>query len=146
MVFQLRDLKLIPRAARFLLPGALLLLLCSAAAPATSPTAVLSERDPRKLVQILGDDDPQRRTQAAQALVAMGPAARPAVLQAFENDDPQIRLTALQLILKLPFDSPDDPPAVAGFLKQYGRPTAETRITYLRSVVSAAGPAATRIL
>jgi hypothetical protein len=122
-----------------------MLLLCCAAAPATSPAAT-SETDPHKLVQMLGDGDALRRTEAASRLIAMGHTARPALLQAYENDDPQIRLTAAQLILKLPFDQPDDPPGVAGFLKQYGRPTAGARVTYLRSVISAAGPAAPRIL
>ena len=147
MVFRLRDkpLKLIPRAARLLLSGALPLL-CSAAAPATSRTAVLSEADPQKLVQILGDSNPERRTQAAEALIAMGRAARPAILRACENDDPQVRLTAQQLILKFPFDAPDDPRGVIGYLTQYGHPAPATRASYLRSIVSASGPAAPRIL
>lgn len=146
MVFRLRDapLNLIPRAARLLL-ATVLPPLCSAAAPATVPSPV-PQSDPQKLVRTLGDADPQRRTQAAQALIAMGHAARPAVLNACENDDPQIRLSALQIILKLPFDHPDDPPGVVGYLTQYGHPAPATRASYLRSIVSAAGPAAPRIL
>jgi tetratricopeptide (TPR) repeat protein len=146
MLFRLRTTatNLVPRAGRIALRASLLLL-CAAAAPATSPTRA-TDSDPKKLVELLGSTNPLQRNQAAQALLALGHAARPALLHAYENDDPQVRLSAAQLILKLPFDQPGDPPAVAGFLKQYGRPTPTSRITYLRSVVSAAGPAAPRIL
>jgi tetratricopeptide (TPR) repeat protein len=124
-------------------------LLCMAAAPATkSTTAPVTKVDPatRELVDRLAAGNPERRAQAERDLLALGRAARPALLEAIESDDPQIRITASNLILKLPFDHPGDPPSVAGFLEKYGKPSVLGRISYLPSVWNAARDAGPRIM
>jgi hypothetical protein len=111
---------------------------------ATMPTSI--NANPAVLIAGLGAADPVERARCVHELIALGQTGRAALLGAMESDDPQVRLSATSLILTLPFDRPDDPPAVAGFLKKYGQPTATTRVSYLPAIVSAAGPAAPRVL
>src|SRR5687768_18623178 len=92
----------------------LLLPLAVAAAPP-------DDRDVRALVDQLAADDPAARERAATALVAKGRAARAALIEAMNGEDPQPRASASGLILRLPFDHPDDPPGVAGFTARYGQ-------------------------
>jgi tetratricopeptide (TPR) repeat protein len=92
------------------------------------------------LVNQLGADDPALRQQAARELVARGRAARPALIEAMNGDDPQLRGSASELILKLPFDQPEDAPGVAGFLQRYGQAVEPgTRVSYFPAITSAAG-------
>jgi tetratricopeptide (TPR) repeat protein len=130
--------------------GILILLIpCTAAAPETkSTTAPVAKIDPatRQLVERLAAGNPERRAQAERDLLAQGRTARPALLEAIESDDPQIRISASNLILKLPFDYPGDPPSVAGFLEKYGKPSVLGRISYLPSVWNAARDAGPRIM
>ncbi|MDB5321510.1 MAG: Tetratricopeptide repeat protein [Phycisphaerales bacterium] len=140
----------------------IIVLLCAiAAASSSSPTATAAPRATTAiigstttaspaaaatLVAGLGAADPAERERCGRELIALGQTGRVILLEAMESDDPQLRLSAADLILGLPFDQPEDPPAVAGFLKQYGRPTTAVRITYLPAIVSAAGAAAPRVL
>ena len=130
--------------------GILILLIpCTAAAPATkSTTAPVAKIDPatRELVERLAAGNPERRAQAERDLLALGRTARPALLDAIESDDPQIRISASNLILKLPFDYPGDPPSVAGYLEKYGKPGVAGRISYLPAVWNAARDAGPRIM
>src|SRR4051812_25663192 len=73
----------------------------------------------------LGADDPADRERAAAELLALGRAARPGLVAAMNGtgggEVPQVRLAAAELVMKLPFDRPDDPPAFAGMLERYGQ-------------------------
>jgi hypothetical protein len=89
-------------------------------APATSP-AVDAQ------IAKLGDADPTVRQLAADALVRLGAAARPAVLAASRGDDPQIADAAAQVLRSLPWSSPDDPPEVRKLLEPYGSATVADR-------------------
>jgi tetratricopeptide (TPR) repeat protein len=109
-------------------------------------TATAISSDPAKLIIGLASADPAERERCEHDLIALGQSGRAALLDAMESDDPQLRLGAADLILKLPFDRPDDPPGVAGFLKVYGTSVASTRVTYLPAIRSASGAAAPRIL
>lgn len=117
-----------------------------ATSPAASQPAATVTANPAALVAGLAASDPAERERSVHDLMALGAAGRPAILNAIDSDDPQLRLSAADLILRLPFDQPDDPPAVAGFLKVYGKPAASVRITYLPAILSAAGATAPRVL
>src|SRR5260370_13654764 len=84
-------------------------LIAMGATPAPDPAM-------QALVNRLASDDPSARQRAANDLLAKGRAARPALIEAMNGDDPQLRASASDLILKLPFDLPDHPPAGAGVL------------------------------
>jgi tetratricopeptide (TPR) repeat protein len=114
--------------------------------PAASQPAATVSANPAALVAGLAASDPAERERSARDLMALGSAGRAAILDAIESDDPQLRLSAADLILRLGFEQPEDPPAVAGFLKVYGKPAVPARITYLPAISSAAGAAAPRVL
>jgi tetratricopeptide (TPR) repeat protein len=127
----------------------ILAILCMAAAPATnSTTAPTTKIDPatRELVEHLAASNPERRARAERDLLSLGRAARPALLEAMESEDPQIRISASTLILKLPFDYPGDAPSVTRYLEKYGKPDAAARIRDLPSIWSAARDAGPRIM
>jgi tetratricopeptide (TPR) repeat protein len=103
--------------------------LCAAAAPTT---------DPARLAADLAHPDPATRAAAAQSLLALDRAARPALIVAMNGDQPQARATAAELILKLPFDQPGDPSAFVGMLARYGQATPPNRANYLRTIANLA--------
>ncbi len=70
-------------------------------APATRPLA-LEERVGR-LIDKLRSDDAATRQSAAEALTALGSAARPAILKLVKSDDPGLRRQAAQILLNLPW-------------------------------------------
>jgi tetratricopeptide (TPR) repeat protein len=99
--------------------------------PATAPAAqIASDHLPTIDSQIarLGDADPTVRQLAADWLVHLGAAARPAVLAASRGDDPQIADGATQVLRSLPWSMPDDPPEVKKLLDPYGSATVADRI------------------
>jgi len=57
--------------------------------------------DAAKLVRDLGADDFATREAAMKKLRAMGPAAAPALEQAADNDDPEVKMRARQLLQKV---------------------------------------------
>ncbi|HTW95301.1 MAG TPA: HEAT repeat domain-containing protein [Tepidisphaeraceae bacterium] len=81
--------------------------------------APAGESPPDALIDQLAADDSAVRQEAAQKLVSLGMAARPAVLAAMKDPDPQVRQEAEEIILKLPWAQPDDPPQVAQILNRY---------------------------
>lgn len=96
-------------------------LLLAAIAPATAP-------DTSALIQALTASDPAIRRNAAADLARLGPAARPALVDAARGDSPELRSRAAELLLKLPFDRPGDAPEVRKLLKDYGtKPAPERR-------------------
>ena len=88
--------------------------------PATQPTKQLAPAtqplDPAvsALIKQLGDDDARKRDQAATKLREMGTTALPALAQAMNADDAQIRITAEDLLndIKNP-RKPEEKPPVA---------------------------------
>ena len=83
--------------------------------PATIPTTQPVDPAISALVKQLGDDDARKRDQAAGQLRQLGVKALPALTQAMNSDDPQIRITAEDLLsdIKNP-KKPDEKPQVAG--------------------------------
>jgi tetratricopeptide (TPR) repeat protein len=90
-----------------------------------------------RLIARLSFEDPVAREEAGRRILAMGRAARPAVLAAMENSwDPQTRYACQDLILKLPWASPEDPPGVAGILAHYGQAQVFHRVAAVRSIAA----------
>jgi tetratricopeptide (TPR) repeat protein len=52
------------------------------------------------------------------------------------GEQPQARVTASELMLKLPFDQPGDPSAFAGMLARYGQATPPNRANFLRTIAT----------
>ena len=91
----------------------------AASAADVSPTTTPTNDPVAGLVSELGADDAAARKTAAAKLVALGAAARPAVLQAAHSDDPETRAQAASVLLKLPWAMPDDPAPVREILAHY---------------------------
>ena len=88
-----------------------------AAQPLTRPAA---DEHITALIRQLGADEATVRQAAVNELLSIGPAARPAILKAIDSDDPGLRDEASQILLRLPWYLPDDPPAVRDVLSRYG--------------------------
>jgi tetratricopeptide (TPR) repeat protein len=95
----------------------------SHAAPATQDSGISA------LISDLSADDAAARRAAVDQLVNIGEPARPAVLKAAQSDDPEIRSQAAQVLLKLPWSEPDDPPDVKKILDQYTTYTPDQLVT-----------------
>ncbi len=59
------------------------------------------------------------RKDSARKLIEMGPEARPLLVDAEKSDDPQVRAAAGQILLKLPWFTASDSPAVRDCLQSY---------------------------
>jgi tetratricopeptide (TPR) repeat protein len=81
----------------------------------------------RSAVAALGSPDPARRNNAVKTLLALGADARHAVFEATRSDDPDVRVRASELLLKLPWYLPDDSPEVRRLLEAYGQSDVEKR-------------------
>lgn len=79
------------------------------------------------LIHDLADADPAICSAAMDRLQALGDAARPALLEALDSPDPQIRVQAAVVLLHLPWARPTDAPEVSQKLMSYGSLTAENR-------------------
>ncbi len=99
-----------------LLTVAGLTLALSAAARGAGPLPA----DPAGLVDCLIAPDPSRRSAAARELIDLARAARPTVLAASHGPDSVRAAAARAVLLDLPWDRPDDPPAVRNLLRNYG--------------------------
>lgn len=98
------------------------------AAPAhpTPATRPLGARIDRAIVGLTAGD-PAEREAAAKLLLDVGAMARPALLEASASEDPELRVRASELLLRLPWYMPDDPPDVRRLLAHYGQADAEKR-------------------
>jgi hypothetical protein len=65
------------------------------------PPVVKPDPAMQRLVGLLGNDDYQTRDRAAQALRAAGAKALPALRQAVENDDPEVRRQVNDLLVEI---------------------------------------------
>jgi tetratricopeptide (TPR) repeat protein len=102
-----------------------------AAAPTTAPA------DVNRLITRLSFADVDVRESAARQLVAMGRTARAKILMAAETSfDPQVRASAQGVLLQLPWTMPDDPPAVAGILANYGQPQVYHRTAAIQGLAA----------
>ena len=89
-----------------------LMIACSGAAPATAP----APPDIGRLIARLGDPSFHARKQATQALQHVGKAAIPALQEAVQTGEPEVRLRAQEILRTLeqrpvpdkPFDTDDD--------------------------------------
>src|SRR5690348_8265175 len=89
----------------------------SRAAPAQPPGY---DADVLSLIDGLADPSPVTREQSKQKLIAMGTRARPALVDAWRGNDPRIGPVAGEILLKLPWALPSDPPGVRRVLSGYG--------------------------
>ncbi|HUB27501.1 MAG TPA: hypothetical protein VL992_18900 [Tepidisphaeraceae bacterium] len=71
------------------------------------------------LIANLASDDASARRAAADQLVALGVPVRPQVLEATHSDDPETAAQAKEVLLRLPWSQPDDPPKVKEILDRY---------------------------
>jgi tetratricopeptide (TPR) repeat protein len=81
------------------------------------------------LIEQLRSDDSTARQSAAAAIVAMGNAARPAIITLAASQDPGVHEQAAQILLQLPWYLPGDPPEVKKLLVGYGSPEVDVRRT-----------------
>jgi tetratricopeptide (TPR) repeat protein len=121
------------------------------AAPASAPASRPADDDPHiiALIKQLGSDEAGARESAMKQLLAVGAAARPAILRALRSDDPGLRDEAGQILLRLPWYLPDDPDAVRDTLSRYGTADIAIRrqvVDSLASIGPAALPALIRLL
>jgi tetratricopeptide (TPR) repeat protein len=103
----------------------------AATAPVTAPLGI------DQLIARLAFQNPDTRDAAARQLVQMGSRARAKVLAAAQNcPDPQIRAAAQDVLLKMPWTSPDDPPGVTAILANYGQPQIFHRVAAVRGLAA----------
>jgi tetratricopeptide (TPR) repeat protein len=99
-------------------------ILCAGASPqqppATRPVTESSASGIDKLIDALGDPDPQQRSKAEQALVSMGHEARSAIRAATHSDDPEIAARSRAVLQKMPWALPTDSPNARQLLAGYG--------------------------
>jgi tetratricopeptide (TPR) repeat protein len=94
-------------------------LVISGAARGAEPAGTHDEV--RAAVVGLASSDPAKRARAAKTLLVLGAEARRAVSEAARSDDPELRVQAANLLLKLPWYQPDDSPEVRKLLADYGK-------------------------
>jgi len=110
-----------------------------AVSPATQPASV----DDRvgRLIEQLRSDDADKRQSAAAELTRMGDLARPAILKLSKSPDPGLQQQAAQILLGMPWYSPDDPALVKRMLTGYGTPDVESRRDIARALAELADDA-----
>jgi tetratricopeptide (TPR) repeat protein len=79
------------------------------------------------LIHNLADADPAIRSVAVDRLQSLGESVRPALLDALDSPDPQIRAQAAVVLLHLPWSRPTDPADIRQKLANYGSLIAENR-------------------
>jgi tetratricopeptide (TPR) repeat protein len=83
----------------------------------------------RQLIAALADPDPREREKAEKGILALGMAARDAVVEATKSDDPELASRARGVLLQLPWSLPSDSPVAKQALARYGKsPTERTQI------------------
>ncbi len=112
--------------------------------------SLLSSRSVRaagadSLIEALADPDPQTRQRAEAELSLLGPAARPAVIQASRCDSPAVASAAARVLLAMPWYEPDDPQQVKQLLTEYGSAEEPNRIR-IAAALAETGAAATPAL
>jgi tetratricopeptide (TPR) repeat protein len=85
-----------------------------------APQAPGTSADVPTLIRELSDRDPAVRKRAADRLAGVGAPARAEVVKASRSQDPEQRAQAAQILLRLPWWNPDDPPRVRELLNAYG--------------------------
>lgn len=105
----------------------LIFLLFPAAVGASQPQTQPTPQFIAGLIAQLGSEDASLRQSASNQLVIIGSPARPQILQATHSDDLEIREEAAQILLDLPWYTPDDPDEVRQILTGYGSPTINSR-------------------
>jgi tetratricopeptide (TPR) repeat protein len=113
---------------------ALTLASSSLASTVWPPGAATGEGRIAGLIDQLRSDDAGRRQAAANALVDLGAPARPAVLKLLKAPDPGLRSQAAQILLKLPWYLPEDPPTARELLIRYGTPDVDVRRELVRDL------------
>ena len=74
-----------------------------------------------QLIAALADPDPRERERAEKAILALGGAAREAVVEATKSDDPELATRARGVLLQLPWSLPTDSPVAKQALARYGK-------------------------
>jgi tetratricopeptide (TPR) repeat protein len=101
----------------------------SAVAPADIPA----------LIRDLSDSSELRRTTAIDHLRAAGISARPALLQLLASENPQLRLDAANLLLRLPWTNPSDSDEVKQKMANYGDLSADARCAKVEELAQLPG-------
>lgn len=91
------------------------------------------------LIQTLSDPDPSVRDRAGQKLMALGYTARPMLVKAARGPSPQIASRASDLLMKLPWWVPADPPLVQQYLNGYGLADNDERINTIDKLAEVPG-------
>jgi tetratricopeptide (TPR) repeat protein len=113
-----------------------------------TPQQAVNSQNISELVQRLSDADPQVRRKASQDLSQIGLPARPELVKAARSPDPEVRARAADLLRKLPWDVPTDPPRVRSLLKRYGQVNEPGREALIHQIgqIDGSEPALLRLL
>src|SRR5437016_14577454 len=100
----------------------LALLVGSAAAAETPPRANANvDEDAAGLLSALSSSNADERAEAAKRLEAMGARGRPVLVAAVNGENAEARRAATSLLMRLPFDRPQDPDEIKTLLENYGQ-------------------------
>lgn len=110
----------------------LLMFLAPSAAPAQEADSLAAKV--RQSVDDLSSPNPRVRDAAEKSLIEIGAPARKALVQAAQSDDPALKATAGQLLLRLPWYIPSDAPDFRELLKNYGGVETRGRRQIIRSL------------
>jgi tetratricopeptide (TPR) repeat protein len=93
----------------------------SAGADAPPRASVNIDEDAAGLLSALSSSNGDERAEASRRLEAMGGRGRPVLLTAVNGENAEARRAATSLLMRLPFDRPQDPDEIKTLLKNYGR-------------------------
>src|ERR1051325_10319681 len=121
---------------RRLLYSCTLVLIATSLAIGASPPAATTIVSPeaQKWIDQLAAEDPAARKEAQEQLLGLGLSARPALLEAQREGNPEVRLRIAEILQKLPWTDPGDAPAVRQILQNYGESETATRRMIIRSL------------
>lgn len=97
--------------------------------PASGGLDATQASELHKLLNALTASDPAERDRAEGRLAFMGPAVRPALLEAIRHgESPELRARAAHALLRIPCDAPGDTPGVRQLLREYNSAESDKRI------------------
>src|SRR5688572_20408256 len=127
------------------LPTVLAAVILAAAAASAGSSAHAAPSDAADLLEVprllddLSHTDTAVRDGASEKLAAIGAPARPELIKAARSDDPEQRTRAAELLRKLPWHTPADPPPVRALLERYGPADDRMRFGLLWQIADLSG-------
>jgi tetratricopeptide (TPR) repeat protein len=104
------------------------------ARPIRAASTTAPSKDVESLILKLADPDPAIRDKATEALSHVSLKDRPALVRAAQSTSPQISSRAAEILMKLPWYLPSDPPDVRRMLVVYGTGGIEQRAALMTEI------------